>query len=164
MHFGWLEGLAILVNNPINYFLINPNIILYHVFFIKYVRISIILLVSKVVWSTENSYTHPFNPIFFMLLAPPEIFPKRKGYFLIWESVALNWYIFAVLTNKKCLAPAVNVVSSDYCVEPIPRMKISFLLLSICTDELMSTPKIMTFSPTLPSGNENSERESNTVP
>ena len=30
----------------------------------------------------------------------------------------------------------------------------SFPLFSICTDELISAPKIMTFLPTLPSGNE----------
>ena len=36
--------------------------------------------------------------------------------------------------------------------------------LSICTDELISTPKIMKFLPTLPSDNENSEREWNPTP
>ena len=59
---------------------------------------------------------------------------------------------------------AVNVVSSNYCVGPKPRIKISFFLLSICTDELMSTPKTMTFLPTIPSQNENSEHESNPIP
>ena len=59
---------------------------------------------------------------------------------------------------------AVNVVSSNPCVGPIPRIKISFPLLSTCTDELKSTPKIMTFLPPLPSGNENPERESNPIP
>ena len=51
-------------------------------------------------------------------------------------------------------ASAVNVVSSNSCVGPLPRIKISFFLLSICTDELISAPKIMKFFPMLPSVNE----------
>ena len=39
----------------------------------------------------------------------------------------------------------------------------SLFLLSKCTDELISDPKIMTFAPMLPSANENAERESNPV-
>ena len=34
-------------------------------------------------------------------------------------------------------------------------------LLSICTDEIILAPKIMTFFPMVPSVNKNSERESN---
>ena len=37
-------------------------------------------------------------------------------------------------------------------------------LLSICTYELISTPKMITFLPTLPSGKEYSPRESNLMP
>ena len=59
------------------------------------------------------------------------------------------------------LAPAVNVVSSNPSVGPLPRSKISLFLLSICTDELIPAPKIMIF---FPSVNENSERESNPMP
>ena len=44
---------------------------------------------------------------------------------------------------------AVNVVLFIPCVEPLSRIKISFPLSSICTDELISTPKIMTFLPML---------------
>ena len=51
---------------------------------------------------------------------------------------------------------AVNVVWSNPCVGTLPRIKISFFLLLICTDELISSPKIMTFLRT----NEYSERES----
>ena len=43
-------------------------------------------------------------------------------------------------------------------------MKISFRLLSICTDEFISSPKTMTFFPMLPSVDENSERESSPMP
>ena len=57
--------------------------------------------------------------------------------------------------------PAANVVSSNPCVGPSPRIKISFPLLLTCTDELMSAPEIMTFFPMFPSTNENCERESN---
>ena len=94
-------------------------------------------------------------------------------------------YIYNInkLTNKKLLLPlkcrpntnlfphcvksighfayAINVVSSNPWAGPSPRIKISLVLLSICTDELISTPKIMTFFPMLPSVNENSKRESN---
>ena len=38
-----------------------------------------------------------------------------------------------------------NVVSCNPYVGPIPRTEISFFLLSICTDELILTPKIITF-------------------
>ena len=40
----------------------------------------------------------------------------------------------------------------------------SFPLLLICTDELISALKIMTFFPVLPSVNKNSGRESNPIP
>ena len=43
------------------------------------------------------------------------------------------------------LAPDVNVVPSNPCVDPSPRIKIYFSLLSTCTDELISAPEIMTF-------------------
>ena len=56
---------------------------------------------------------------------------------------------------------AVNVVSSNPYVGTSLRIKISFPLLSIGRDEFILTQKIMTFFPTLPSANENCERESN---
>ena len=38
------------------------------------------------------------------------------------------------------------------CVGPLPKIKISFFLLSICGDEVISNPKIITFLPiSLPS-------------
>ena len=45
------------------------------------------------------------------------------------------------------LSSAVMVVSSNPCVGPSPRAQISFFLLSIRTDELLPTPKIITFLP-----------------
>ena len=56
------------------------------------------------------------------------------------------------------------MVLSIPCVSPSPRIKISFFLLSACSDELISSPKIMTFFPMLASGNENPERESKPMP
>ena len=53
-------------------------------------------------------------------------------------------------------ASPVNVVLYNPCVGPLPRIKIFLFLLSVCTDKLISTPKIRTFLPTLPSDNENS--------
>ena len=46
----------------------NLNIILYHVFFIIYLQISKILLVSIGLKSTEKNFIFPLNPIFFILL------------------------------------------------------------------------------------------------
>ena len=61
------------------------------------------------------------------------------------------------------LASAGNVVSSNPGLGPLPRIKMSLFLLSICTDNLISAPKIMTFIPMLPSVNKNLEQESNTM-
>ena len=54
-----------LLDNPINIFLINPNIILYHLLFVKYLWISNISLLSIGLKSTEKNFTTPFNPAFF---------------------------------------------------------------------------------------------------
>ena len=75
-----------------------------------------------------------------------EIFPKQKEYFFISKLFALNWCIFVALKNKKLLlslecklkqsflfnleklieywASAVSVVSSNSCVDSLPRIKI----------------------------------------
>ena len=42
---------------------------------------------------------------------------------------------------------AVNVCSNP-CVGTLPRIKMYFFLLSICEDEFVSAPKIITFLPT----------------
>ena len=46
-------------------------------------------------------------------------------------------------------APAFNVFFNP-CVGTLPRIKIYFPLWSMCTDELISNPKIITFLTTLP--------------
>ena len=61
------------------------------------------------------------------------------------------------------LASAVIVPSSKSCVVPSPRTNIFLFLPSICTEELLSTPKIMTLFSSLPSDHENCERESNPI-
>ena len=40
-------------------------------------------------------------------------------------------------------------VCSNPSVGPLPRIKIFSFLLSVCRDELISTPKVITFLPTL---------------
>ena len=59
------------------------------------------------------------------------------------------------------LASDFNVVSSNHCVGPSPRIKIFLFLLSTCTDEPISALKIMTFLSMLSSVNKNSKRETN---
>ena len=60
--------------------------------------------------TNRKSYTHPFNPVFFFFFilltkTSSEMFPGTQGLFFISESLALNWYIFVALTNKKLLLP-----------------------------------------------------------
>ena len=71
-------------------------------------------------------------------------------------------FIFDLVKLIEYWVSAVNIVSFNHCVGHLPRIKISFPLLSVCT-ELISTPKII-FLPTLLSGNENSIRVSNLIP
>ena len=60
-------------------------------------------------------------------------------------------------------ASVFNVVLSNPYVGPLPRIKITFFSLSICTDDLISTPKIMAFAqPKF--GSEKNERISNPLP
>ena len=59
---------------------------------------------------------------------------------------------------------AVNVLSGPY-IGYLPRIKISFFLLSICTDELISAPNMMTLSPNpLPSDNRKLRINQNPMP
>ena len=99
---------------------------------------------------------------------------------------ALNWYIFVALANEELLLPlqcmlkyyflfdleklienwnsAINIVSPNPYDGTLPRIEICFPLLSICHDELISTPKVMTFLSMLAPGAESSEREKNPMP
>ena len=91
-----------------------------------------------------------------------KIFPRHNT--VATESFALNLIISVPLTNKcllhynaslnnfvspllkliESIFSAVNVHSNPFVV-PLPRIKISFFLLSIFVDELISTPTIITF-------------------
>ena len=55
-------------------------------------------------------------------------------------------------------------VSSNTCVEPLPRIKISFFLLSIFPDELKNAPNIITFLLVSPLGCEKNPCLSNPIP
>ena len=55
-------------------------------------------------------------------------------------------------------------VCFNLCVGPLPRIKLSFFLLSIFVDELISTPKIITFLPVTPLGWEKKPCLSNLIP
>ena len=81
-----------LINNPINTFLISPNNFSYYFPFIKYQWISKILLVSIGLKSTEKKFTLPFNPAFFILILVKsfETLPKHSVYSFISEAFALN--------------------------------------------------------------------------
>ena len=81
-----LDPLTRPVNNPINIFLINPDIILYHVIFIKYLWISKKSLALIRLKSTETKFTTPFIPGFFCLfffillnVISFEILPKHSA-------------------------------------------------------------------------------------
>ena len=91
MHVVWLDPFTRPVNNPIVIFFINPNI-LYHVRFIKYLRIPKISLVSIALKPTEKNFTTPFNPVFLILLIikSSETLPKHSAWSFISELFALN--------------------------------------------------------------------------
>ena len=63
-HVVWLDPLTRAVKNPINIFLINPNIILYHVLFIKHL---LSIRVSIGLESTEKKFGISFYPVFYIL-------------------------------------------------------------------------------------------------
>lgn len=54
--------------------------------------------------------------------------------------------------------------SSNSCVAPSPKTKISFFWLSIWMEELLSAAHITTFLPKSKTGNEKGEPESNSAP
>ena len=134
-----------LLNNPINIYFFNPNIV-YNNFLIKYSYISKILLLLIDLQSTEKKFTPLFDPVCFILsiVKSFETLPKHNGYFFIFESFALNWHIFVVVMNKKLLlllqcrlytnlsfdfeklirylASTVTVVPSNPCIALLPRI------------------------------------------
>ena len=80
-----------LVNNTTNIFLINPNIVLYYDFFIKYFCISKITVVLTELKSTEKHFILSFNPVFsYQIIKSFEILPIHSVKFFILVSFALN--------------------------------------------------------------------------
>ena len=69
---------------------------------------------------------------------------------------------FLVLTGY--LASTIIVVPSNLSPGPSPRTRIFLFPLSVCLDELLSTPKITKFLPHSPISNENCERALNLIP
>ena len=61
-HFVWIEALTKLVDNSINIFLVNPNIILTFLT-IKYLQIWSMPSFLIELWATEKSYTAPLQEI-----------------------------------------------------------------------------------------------------
>ena len=57
-----------------------------------------------------------------------------------------------------------NVVPSNPCLGLSPTIKMSFFLLSSCTEELISTPKIITLQPKPTLGNQKVPLPSNPIP
>ena len=55
-------------NTTTNIFVISPNNILYHVLFIKYLRIIKTSLASIGLKSTEKNFTAPFRPVYFHII------------------------------------------------------------------------------------------------
>ena len=53
------------------------------------------------------------------------------------------------------LFSAASVIASNPCVGPSPSIKIYFSLVSTCTEEFISTPKVITFLLNPQVGNEN---------
>ena len=73
-----------------------------------------------------------------------ETFPKHNIVEVNKIKVKQNFFLVSF--------SAVNECPPNPCVGPFPKIKMSFPLLSIRTDELISTPKIIALLPKLPSG------------
>ena len=102
-----------------------------------------------------------------MLLAVKsfEIFSKRNGYGFISEYFAVKWYIFEALTDEKLFLPLWWSLKINLFPDFVKLMKnfasdvneyhlilllylhqeLRFFLLSVCTYELLSTPKVIMF-------------------
>ena len=78
-------------------------------------------------------------------------------------NVNLNNFFFVAVKLIECIFSAVKVCSYP-CVGPIPKTNMSFFLLPIWAEKIISTPKINTFWPNSPLGNEKSSLLSNPIP
>ena len=102
--------------------------------------------------------THPFNPIFscYWMKSLLKYFLNTRDIFIFQNRLLQIDILFVALIDKKTVnleklieywVSAVDVRSPNPCLGPILRINLSFSLLSVCTDKLISTPKIVAFSP-----------------
>ena len=73
-------------------------------------------------------------------------------------------FFFDAVKLIEYLASTVIVVLSNPCVGPSPKTKIYFSLLSVCVDELFSTPKVITLLPKSNFENKKCDGELNPIP
>ena len=107
------------------------------------------MVITNRIKINRKKFYNSFNAVFFILLI--------VKCFETFDFFYSNCCTFVALINTNlfpdcakligCFPSAANVVSSNSCVGPSPRIKISFLLLSTCTDELIPAPKTMAFLP-----------------
>ena len=70
---------------------------------------------------------------------------------------------FVTVKLIECISSAVRVCCNP-CVGPIPKTNMSFFLLLMCAEELISAPKMITFWSNPPPGNEKLPLLSNPIP
>ena len=102
---------------------------------------------------TKHS-VYSFIPKFYVKLVYFCSINKQKLLLPLWCRCNTN-ILFDCVKLIQGIFFLVNVVSSN---------PLSLILLSTCTDELISDPKIMTFLPMLSSVNKHSEEESYPIP
>ena len=134
---------------------------IFTILFIKYLWMSTIFLISIVFYSTEKSYTFPFNPVFFKL---PTIKcqPNTIGMVLFhfraflhhsqtkncWphcsvdSNIFFSWHINRIFGICNYFSIIQSICWS------FPGIVISFFYYQHGGDELLTTPKITTFLPT----------------
>ena len=69
----------------------------------------------------------------------------RSNFFYYNGSSSKTFGFFCKINRIHFFSTFMNTLCSNPCVGPFPRIKISFFLLSIFVDELISTPKIIRF-------------------
>ena len=57
-----------------------------------------------------------------------------------------KFFFFFLVTLIEYSTSVVNVISANSYVEALPRIKISFFIISACTNELISAPNIITLN------------------
>ena len=73
-------------------------------------------------------------------------------------------FVLSLVKLIKYIFSTVNECSPNLCSGPVPNINMSFPLLSICGEEFISAPKIITFLPYPPPENEKLPFPSNAIP